>query len=164
MAESITDTPSARRSLANSTIRIAVLGRQRDQHHKPDLGVEVEHEAGHENADEGAEHADRHRKQHRDRNEPAFVEAHEEQVGEQHREPEHDTGLSVGCIFLVGRAGPLVTVAVGQRLGRQRRHRGQRGAGRDAGAGAALNRNGTVVVVACDDLRTLDDAERRQRA
>ena len=39
----------------------AVLGRQRDQHHEADLGVEIEHEAGHEDADEGAEHADRHR-------------------------------------------------------------------------------------------------------
>jgi hypothetical protein len=105
-----------------------ILGRKGDEHDKPDLGIEIEHQARHNDADKGAEHAHRDGEQYRDRDDPALVETDEEEIGKENRQAQDDAGLPVGLIFLLGRAGPFVAVAGRQALVGGGSHDGQGGA------------------------------------
>src|SRR6185312_8117367 len=142
----------------------AVLGRERDEHDKADLGVEVERQPGDENAGIAAEHADDDREQDRNRDHPALIEADQEQEGEHHRGGEDRSGLPGRLVLLIGGAGPFVAVAGRQRLGRDLLHRRQCGARGGARRRAAIDGDRAVVVVARDHLRADDDALARDRA
>ena len=96
----------------------AVLGGERHQHHQADLGIDVEGEAQPPHEGDGAQHADGDRQQHRQRDVPALVERHQEEIGEQDGEPQHDAGLAGRRLLLQRRARPFEAVA-----GRQRRRR-----------------------------------------
>ncbi len=65
-------------------------------------------------------HADRDRQQHGQRDVPALVQRHQEEIGEQHGEPEDDAGLARRPLLLQRRAGPFEAVAGRQRRRRQR--------------------------------------------
>src|SRR5262249_19553911 len=126
----------------------AVLRRQSDQHHHADLPIEIEREAAHDDRNERAEHADRDGQQHGHWNRPAFVQADQEQIGEQDREAEDDGGLAFGTLFLERSVGPFSRKARRQGLRRDGLHGGERLAGRDALRGAALHGHGPQIVVA----------------
>ena len=68
----------------------AVLRRERDQHHQPDLRIDVETAARDHDRRNGAENADADRQENGNGNVPALVESHEKEVGEQDREAKHD--------------------------------------------------------------------------
>ena len=61
-----------------------ILCRQADQHHQPDLRVDVIRHAAQRQAAVGAEHGERDAQQHRERHRPAFVQRR------QHQEHEND--------------------------------------------------------------------------
>ena len=95
-----------------------VLGRERDEHHDADLGVDVVVEARDLERRHRAKQADRHREQGRHRNGPALVEPHEKEVCEEHGQRQDEAGLPRCCLFLQRRARPLVGIALGKsRLG-----------------------------------------------
>jgi len=68
----------------------AVLGGERNQHHKPDLTVEIEVQSGKLDAEVRPEHADHDRQQHGNRDRPTLVQRDQEQIGEQHGERENE--------------------------------------------------------------------------
>ncbi len=137
----------------------AVLGGERDQHHKPDLTVEIEVQPGNLDAEVGPEHTDHDRQQHRNRDRPTFIQRHQEQIGEQHRERENNTGLAGRLLLLIGGASPFETVARRQRCIGDLRHGGERRPRRDARRRAAVHGDRAVIVVAGDDLRSGHDLD-----
>ena len=161
VAASSSGTPCSRCSLANSTIRMPFLAARPISTTMPIWRVEIERQTAEHDRREGAEHADRDRQQHRHRDGPALVERDQEQVGEQHREAEDDRGLALGALLLERGVGPFAGIARRQRPRRDRLHRGERLAGRDARRRRALHRHGAQVVVADERRRADDDARPR---
>src|SRR5580704_16696753 len=136
----------------------AILGGERDQHDQTDLTVKVEAESGHLDCDERSEHANDDGQQDRNRDRPALVQRDQEQVGEQDGQRQDDAGLAGGGLFLIGGAGPFEIVARRQGLVGYGGHRLQSGARRNTLGRSAVDRDGAIVVVAGDDLRSLLEA------
>ena len=97
---------AARSCSANSTIEDAVLRREADQHHQPDLAVDVVDQPAAPLRQQRAENRERHRQQDDERQRHALVLRRQRQVDQQQAEPEDDDRLAAGLEFLERDAGP----------------------------------------------------------
>ena len=94
----------------------SVLGCKADQHDDADLRIKIERQPAKQDCDKRSEDSDRDRKQDRHRNCPALIKRDQEQIGEQEREAEDDTGLALGALLLERRIRPLSRIALRQGL------------------------------------------------
>ncbi len=141
-----------------------VLGRQADQHDKADLRQDIIVHAHQIDAQDRCQQTHRHDQDHRQRQDHAFILRGEQQEDEQHGQPEHiDTGVT-RLLLLEGEIGPFKGHALGQRLGRQARHRLERLARGIAARGVSLQLGRGIEIVAHDAIGTGVVLHRQHRA
>src|SRR6185503_6570537 len=118
----------------------AVLRRQANQHHQPDLAIDIVDEAASPLREERANDRDRYREQDDERQREALVLAGERQIAQQQREAEDRRRLAPGPDLLQRDARPRIREALRQDALRQVVHLLQRLAGAEAWRGGAVDR------------------------
>ncbi len=98
--------PSWRNWLAELDDQDRVLGRQSDQQHESDLGVDVVVETAGQGQDRSAENGDRHREDHAKGQGPALVLCSEEEIDEDDGQSEDEAGRAACGELLIGHPGP----------------------------------------------------------
>ena len=125
-----------------------VLCRQPDQHDESHLGQDVDVHAAEEQAADRGQQAHGHDQDHRQRQRPALILRRQHEEDEDHRSGEDEEAGAARQLLLIGELGPFEAESVGQGLGRQLLHGGQRLARRMAGCGRTLHLARGVEVVA----------------
>ena len=95
----------------------AILGRQGDQKHQPDLNIKiiVDPETG--QRCHRAEQRKWNRRDHGERQDPALILPGKDEIDKQHRQGKAPIEQIAGDLFLIGHGGPFVADVAWQRLG-----------------------------------------------
>src|SRR5229473_594235 len=139
-----------------------VLRRQTDEHHEPDLAVDVQLVFSQEQAGEGTEDRDGKRKQHAEWERPALVQGGEDEEHADQREHESLGARAGRLLLLVGKVGPLEAHLARQDFVRHLLERAHHLFRAVAGRGVADDLGGAEQVEAIRELRTIDSLGRNE--